>query len=272
MLKRATMAFAVLALALATTRGHELTGYISGEGRLFFHDPLFPGQEENNVSLAAQPEYYHQWDDGAIFTFTPFGRIDSADPERTHWDIRELNYLYPSDWWFLRIGVSRVFWGATEFVHLVDVVNQIDFIEDIDGEDKLGQPMIQFGVTEDWGTVDLFVLPAVRERTFPGRKGRLRPDPVVDTDRAIFESSAKDGEISFAARYGHTVGACDFGVFMFSGTNREPLLVPSDAGLIPPEILDPNTLDGPVLIPFYEKVFQFGADATWAIGDWLWKL
>jgi hypothetical protein len=89
----------------------EFSGYVAVEGRWFAHDPLFAGQREDNGSLAAQPEYYHQWKDGSAFTFTPFGRVDSADPERTHWDIRELSCVYPRDWWYFRVGVARVFWG-----------------------------------------------------------------------------------------------------------------------------------------------------------------
>jgi hypothetical protein len=243
----------------------ELTGYVAVEGRLFFQDPLFPGQEHHNASLAAQPKYYYQWENGSLFTFTPFGRVDSADPERTHWDIRELYYLYPQDWWSFRVGVARVFWGATEFVHLVDVINQIDFVEHIDGEDKLGQPMLQFTMARDWGALDFFILPYFRERTFPGRRGRLRPELVIDTDNPIFESRSGKNNIDLAVRYSRTVGEIDFGVFVFRGNNRDPLLVPS-------QFLDPNDPGQPRLIPFYEQVTQIGADVQWARGNWLWKL
>jgi hypothetical protein len=243
----------------------ELTGYVAAEGRLFFHDPLYADQEDNNGSLVAQPEYYYQWNNGALFTFTPFARVDSADSERTHWDIRELYYLYSQDWWSVRFGVARVFWGATEFVHLVDVVNQTDLIEHIDGEDKLGQPMLQFSSSVDWGSLDIFILPYFRERTFPGSKGRLRPELDIETDDAIYESRDKERAKDLAIRYSRTFGDLDLGAYFFWGTNRDPLLVPAD-------FLDPNDVGDPRLIPFYERVNQFGLDATWASGNWLWKL
>jgi len=242
-----------------------LTGYVAAEGRLFLHDPLYPDQEENDGSFAAQPEYFYQWENGALFTFTPFGRVDSADPERTHWDIRELYYLYSQDWWSFRFGVARVFWGATEFVHLVDVINQTDLVENIDGEDKLGQPMLQFSSSVDWGSLDIFILPYFREQTFPGPKGRLRPPLVIDTDDAIFESRDKERAKDLAIRYSRTFGDVDVGAYFFWGTNRDPLLVPAD-------YLDPNDAGEPRLIPFYERIQQFGLDATWATGNWLWKL
>jgi len=243
----------------------KISGYVSGEARLFFQDALFPGQQDQDVSAAAQPEYYHKWTGGSAFTFTPFGRVDSADPERTHWDIRELNYLYPYEDWYFRVGVARVFWGSTEFVHLIDIVNQTDWIEHIDGEDKLGQPLVEFSITKNWGTVDLFVLPYFRERTFPGRRGRLRPEIVIDTDHAIFRSPSAEREISAAARYSRSFGSLDFGIYVFHGTGREPLLVPST-------LVNPSD-SGPLrLIPFYEQTTQVGTDLQWAMGNWLWKL
>ena len=62
-------------------------------------------------------------------------------------------------------GAMKVFWrsgyGDTT---MEDIVNQSDTLEDIDEEDKLGQPMINLDVQKDWGRLDLFVLPSFRER------------------------------------------------------------------------------------------------------------
>lgn len=262
---RIVLALGAWTLSFVDADAGEVSGYLSAEARLFFHDALFPGQEDRNGSIAAQPEYYHEWENGSSFTFVPFARLDSADHERTHVDIRELNYLWPGDSWYVRLGLGKVFWGATEFVHLVDIVNQTDLVEHMDGEDKLGQPMVQFSISPSWGTVDFFVLPYFRERTFPGRHGRLRPGPVIDTDRALYESTAGENNIDMALRYSHTLGDCDFGVYFFRGTNREPLLVP-------PQSFDPNATGDPTLIPFYEQVNQIGTDVQWATGNWLWKL
>ena len=73
--------------------------------------------------------------------------------------------------------------------HRVDYINQTDGVEDVDGEDKLGQPMLNLGLQRDWGDLNFFYLPYFRERTFPGTKGRLRAPLVVDTDRARYEAS-----------------------------------------------------------------------------------
>lgn len=239
----------------------ELSGYIASEGRLFFHEPLFPEQRRNSASIAVQPELYHEWENGSSVLFTPFGRLDSADQERSHFDIRELRYLWLHDSWELRVGVGKVFWGVTEFVHLVDIINQTDLVEDIDGEDKLGQPMVNLTVPGRYGVLDLFVLPYFRERTFPGKTGRLRTRLVVDTDKAEYESSAEEYNTDLAVRYSNTIGDWDFGIYHFHGTGREPtLLVKSDrAGIL-------------TLVPFYEKIDQTGLDAQVVKGNWLFKL
>ena len=240
---------------------HEVSGYVAVQGRFFPHPPLDPEQESKDGSIAAQPEYYHEWENGSSFTFVPFARLDSADSERTHFDIRELNYLHLADAWELRVGISKVFWGTTEFVHLVDIINQTDGVESADGEEKLGQPMVHLAIPRDWGVLDLFVLPYFRERTFPGRNGRPRLATVVDTDNARYESSDEEHHTDFAARYSHTIGDWDFGIYNFNGTGREPTLIP---GL--------DSAGQPVLIPFYEQINQTGLDLQLVAGQWLWKL
>jgi len=239
----------------------ELSGLIELEGRFFFDNALFDKQEKCNGSIALEPEYYHEWENGSSFTFVGFARFDSVDSRRSHFDIRELNYLHLADEWELCVGIDKIFWGTTEFVHLVDIINQTDFVEDIDEEDKLGQPMIHLSVPQEEAVLDMFVLPWFRERTFPGRKGRFRSALQVDTDNPRYESAAEEHHVDFALRYSQTIGDWDFGIYHFIGTSREPSLVPE---------LDNNGQE--VLIPFYEQINQTGLDAQVVVGQWLWKL
>lgn len=240
----------------------ELAGKVTGELRAFTQDAQFAGQDQDtNLSLSAEPEFYWEWNDGLdSLTFTPFLRVDENDDERTHGDIRELSWIHVGDDWELRTGIRKVFWGVTEFQHLVDVINQTDGVEDLDGEDKLGQQMINLSLVRDWGIVDLFLLPGFRERTFPGADGRLRSGLVVDTDRARYESGAKEKHLDTAIRWSHSVDVFDMGVYWFHGTNREPILQPT------------VTAGGQtVLAPFYEQMDQVGVDLQATIDSWLWK-
>jgi hypothetical protein len=239
----------------------ELSGYVAGQGRYFFNEPLYPGQEKDNASIAMLQEYYHEWQGGSSVIFAPFIRIDNADSERTHFDIRELNFLWLTDYAELRVGVGKVFWGVTEFYHLVDIINQTDLVEHIDAEEKLGQPMVQLTVPGRFGVLQLFVLPYFRERTFPGEKGRLRGPLPVDVDNAEYESSEKEHHVDYAVRYSHTIGDWDFGIYHFTGTGREPTLE-----------LRFDQYGRPRLIPFYEQIDQTGLDLQTVAGSWLFKL
>ena len=262
---RASLFGGIVTLGLIGPAGastsHELSGYVTAERRLFGHAPMYADQERHSTSVAFQFEYYREWDTGPSMVFVPFGRIDGTDSERRHFDVRELNYLYPTEDWELRLGIGKVFWGATEFVHLVDIVNQTDFVENIDGEDKLGQPLAHLSVPRDWGVVDLFLLPYFRERTFPGRKGRLRPVAVVDTDDPMYESSQEERHVDVVGRYSHTINNLDVGIYHFVGTGREPTL-----------LLGLDAQGRPRLTPYYEQINQSGLDLQLVTGSWLWKL
>ncbi len=260
-MKQIILTTVLLALPLLSVSA-EWSGYVGSEARLFTGTALDPIQDHsNNWSLLTEPEFYHEWDDGQqSFTFVPFLRIDQQDSERTHADIRELTWLTVAENWELRIGLRQVFWGVAESNHLVDIINQTDLIESLDGEDKLGQPMINFALIKDWGTVDFFVMSGFRERTFPGVKGRLRTQPRVDTDAPIYESSSERSHIDLAVRWSHVMGDFDIGVSHFYGTSRDPRFV---LGLNGSE---------PVLRPYYDIINQTGIDLQATKEDWLWKL
>ncbi len=240
----------------------EFSGYIAAESKLFFNDPLYPEQDKHGASLAFNIEYYHDFEqtDGRM-AFTGFARQNSNDNERSHSDIRELYYWQGFDEFELYAGIRRVFWGVTETVHLMDVINQTDAVENLDGEDKLGQPMISLVTDQDWGTLEAYVLPGFRERTFTGINGRLRPRYVIDPSDALYESERKENHIDFALRWSTVIGDWDLGVSHFSGTSRDPVFVP-----------DTQSHQDVRLRPFYEQVEQTGLDLQATLGDWAWKL
>lgn len=222
----------------------------------------FDGQSRFQPSFSASVDYYRSWDqDRQSLTVSPFVRLDAEDDERSHFDLREFYWSRVGDDWDLHVGVKQIFWGVTEFKHLVDIVNQTDLVENIDGEDKLGQPMAHLSLIRDWGIVDLYVLAGFRERTFPGRDGRLRLAVPIDDDRASYESGAGQARIDGAIRWSHNLGPVELGVHHFSGTSRDPQLLP---GL--------TTAGEVVLRPHYPVIDQTGLDAQAILGDWALKL
>ncbi|MES9905206.1 MAG: hypothetical protein ABW168_21340 [Sedimenticola sp.] len=240
----------------------EFSAKVGAELRLFTENAQYSGQQGNsNLSTFVEPELFWSWNGGDdTLTFKPFLRLDQNDSERSHGDIRELMWNHLGDGWELRAGVGKVFWGVTEFQHLVDVINQSDSVEDVGGESKLGQPMINLSFERDWGIVDLFLLPGFRQRTYPGIEGRLRSSLVVDTGQTQYQSSNGDRHPDIALRWSHTLGDYDIGLHWFHGTNRDPRLDAGTKGATP------------VLIPYYEQMNQVGLDLQATLEEWLWKL
>ena len=254
----------LLLLALpALPVGADWTGSISYEYRYFPHAALYAEQHGNNSSIALQPEYHSQWDNGRqLFSFVPYVRKDENDDARDNTDIRELSWQKAADAWEIRLGIRKVYWGVTESQHLVDIINQSDLAANPDGEDKLGQPMLNLALVGDYGTFDMFVLPYFRERTFPGAKGRFRGQLFVDTEQdAVYQSKDKEQHIDYAARWAKTLGVWDVGLSRFYGTSREPRF---KTGF--------NSKGQPVLIPIYDLIHQTGLDLQATIDSWLLKL
>ena len=260
-------------LAVASPLGAlEVSGRVEIEPRVFLHAPEHPPQKHHGLAFAVQPEFYHSFDDDRqSVVFTPFLRLDTADDRRSHFDVRELMYQRVFDDFELRAGIGRVFWGVTESYHLVDVINQTDLVENVDLEDKLGQPLVNLTVARDWGVLDLFVLPGFRERTYPGREGRLRPEPYVDTNRATYESGAGRDRVDFAMRWSNAIGDFDIGVAHFHGTSREPrlLLTCPDGRLAFVNPCDPTTW---AWAPHYDVVQRTSLDLQATKDATLWKV
>jgi hypothetical protein len=239
----------------------EYSGSTAVEQRYFFQDALYPQQERANLSIYFAPEVYTSFNDGKdSLLFKGFYRFEQQDEERSHADIREFNWTHSGEEWEVQTGISKVFWGQTESLHLVDIINQTDNIEAIDGEDKLGQPMVAFSLFKDWGDTTVFVLPYFRERTFAGVDGRLRPPLPVDTDNPIYESEDEEKNLDWAIRWQHTIGDWEVGLSYFDGTSREP-----DFVLSGDEVL------GLSLRPFYPQIQQAGIDVLALMGDWIIK-
>lgn len=253
---------AILALSAPAASAWEFTGEFAVEGRFFTQENNRPeGDYRANISAYLEPEIYHDWDDGKqSFTFTTFGRVDQHDANRTHFDIRELTWQYNARNWELRTGIRKVFWGVAESNHLVDVINQTDLVENLDGEEKRGQPMVNFALIQNWGTIDFFVLPGFRERTWWSPDGRPGVPFPFDDRNPTFEAGNGKGHTDYAVRYFHTLGMVDVGVYHFRGTSRDP------------RFFEFETADGSsVFRPHYDVINQTGADVQVTTGGWLLK-
>jgi len=236
-------------------------GSLELEQRIFFEQNPLPGFNHLQTSARLSAEFFKGWNDGSDqLIFEPYARLDAQDSERTHIDIRQLVWSHFGESHELSAGIGQVYWGVTESQNLVDIINQTDNVENIDGEDKLGQPMIHYSYFNDYGTFEAFLLPYFRERTFEGPDGRLSGGFIIDNNQAEFESAAEQSHLDVAGRYSHTVGDWGVGLSLFSGTSREP------------DLLRLANLETGETKPFYPQINQFGADVQLTTGGWLVKL
>ncbi|MEL6677199.1 MAG: hypothetical protein AAFQ51_00760 [Pseudomonadota bacterium] len=232
---------------------------VGAELRVFPQEPRDPDQIETaQGSLILTGSARWRSDDRSTqVEVEPYLRLDSGDEERTYGDLREASLSWRGDRTDVTFGVSQVFWGVAESHNPVDVINQIDTLEDVDGDEKLGQPMIRLSYQSDVGTVEAYYLPYFRTRGFPGEDGRFRTDPRVEDDKPRFEREDEEIAGDAALRYTNRFGDFDLGAHVFYGTSRDPALVfDRDAG---------------VLRPVYPELAQGGLDVQFTRGPWLLK-
>ena len=228
----------------------DIIGELKFDNRYFFNVGL-QDQKKNHSSFSFSPEIFKD-DSNRIFHFKAKLRRDSEDPGRNLNDIQELYLINIFEDKEIKFGVSKEFWGVTETSHRVDIVNQTDFTEGFDGEEKLGQPMIKISLERSWGLLDVYALLGFRERNFSGIKGRLRLPLSINEKNSLYSSSSKNKRVDFAFRWSNYYDDLDIAISHFSGTSREPRFLPS-----------PNEINA--LVPLYEVIDQTGLEIQYLL-------
>tara|TARA_S200000501_G_scaffold252365_1_gene236521 strand:+ start:3471 stop:4628 length:1158 start_codon:yes stop_codon:yes gene_type:complete len=228
----------------------EIIGELSFDNRYFFNAGL-QEQKKNHTSFTFSPEIFKD-DSNKIFHFKAKLRKDTEDSGRNLNDIQELYLINILEDKEIKLGVSKEFWGVTETSHRVDIINQTDFTEGFDGEEKLGQPMIKISLERQWGLLDIYTLLGFRERNFSGNKGRLRLPLSINKKDSLYSSSSKNKRADFAVRWSNYYDDFDIAISHFSGTSREPRFLPSA-----------NEFNE--LVPLYDVIDQSGLEIQYLL-------
>ncbi|WP_392339051.1 hypothetical protein [Moritella marina] len=210
----------------------KVKGSASLEQRIFLDrpDPLtqpignsypYPVYHQVSVALSPHVEASSQRNN-MVYTAHPFLRFDERDSERTHVDFRELKAAVVTKKWQASIGFDQVHWGVMENHHLVDIVNQTDYNESPNGDDKLGQPMFRLGVNIKDALLEAMILIGYREPSTPTPGARFSFG--VDY-RYEYEGWGEEYHPDLALRYSKKVRNIDVGVGYFGGHSRTPELV-----------------------------------------------
>ena len=262
-LKRSLMIIISLLFSTAVMAEWQWTAGI--EHRDFRNQGKYPQQVDQQTSIFVQPEYQWRSDSSDMsFNLVGYYRYDNEDDRRSRGDLREALLTH----WFgdfeYRIGVGKVYWGVTESLQLVDIINQTDAADAIDGDSKLGQPMLHGLWYSGIGRLEAFVLPGFRERTFTGEKGRFRTGIPVN-EEAEYESDDGDSHLDYAVRWSQSFDLLeenlDLTANYFRGTSRDPIV----QSLVDDQFV---TTD---IVAYYPQINQYAATAQYTWGNWLFK-
>lgn len=250
----------------------EISGKLEAEQNFYFKMPATSVQHNHHNSVMGRLKFYQGFKNNDYSLHAElFGRADQYDKKRTRGAIRELYLLALGNSFELRMGIAKVHWGVVESQQLVNIINQTDAVEDIENEHKLGQAMVNLKLAQfaGFGSWDFFVLPGFKERTFVGKRGRLRPDfLILDHAQASYQSPKAKHHVDSALRFSHFANNIDFGLAHFYGTSREPLILATSKLVFTPA----PSLKITGYRPYYPLIKQTSFDAQTAIGSYLLKL
>lgn len=155
-------------------------------------------------------------------------------------------------------GYNLVYWGVTEGINVVNIINQRDQIRDYFRKQGLGQLMLSASYFGDDINLEAYILPNFEELNFGSTTQPWGLGLPVDDSKSTFESSEGRNHIDYAARVSGMVDDLEYGIFYFDGTYREPLYY-----------LDEST---EYLVPHYILGKTVGLDAQYLYGSNIYKL
>ena len=197
-------------------------------------------------------KFNHKYQD-VKFGARILGNWDKVDIERRYVDIREASAYKSWDDISVGGGIDTFFWGVSESINLINVLNQSDVIASLDGKVKLGQTFVSLHHRIFNGDIKVYYLPTFRERSFPQRPSF--GGQIVHT--CIFEDDNKRGGIAARGVFYHN--NVEFSLGYFKGTRRDPLFIKlssKQAQLIPYYLQTENYL--------FDGVY-LGTDATYKL-------
>ncbi len=236
-------------------------GQAGVEVRLFPVDPLADAQPRwVSASVKLQPELTLPLGDRVVLRAIARARADDSDPSRSYVDVREARADWHREAVSVSVGINTVFWGVTESRHLVNIVNQTDYLDELDADEKLGQLMALVTYEAgDLGIFELFAMTGARAQLYPSASGRPGVQVTVLDDSPSYESRRGQWNADAAVRWSHGRGNVNWALSYFQGTARDPELVPA------------GTPVDPAVRPRYDLVRQAGLEIQWTRGSWLWK-
>ena len=187
-----------------------------------------------------------------------YGNKDVSGAKEGYFDptIAKLSWL--EDSYQIDLGYDLVYWGVTEGINIVNIVNQRDQIRDYFLKQGLGQSMAAASYFGDDITVSAYILPKFEELNFSGTQRPWGLGLPVDDSQSTYESSREEYHTDYAARLAGVVNDLEYGLIYFNGTYRKPLYNVDTSKQY--------------LVPHYIQGTTLGLDAQYIMDSNIYKL
>ena len=171
------------------------------------------------------------------------------------YDIKEANVNFENSTWGFLLGSTEEFWGKTETLNPVDIINSNNYDEGLSKPNKLGEVMIKANREIGIGDLSIYYLPNFRPNKYPSKKSRLNLPIEVNDDEANYVNGADKNMQQFALRFSGYYEDLDFGISVFEGISRDPFF----------------TFVSGKMVPSYSKISQYGIEVQQLLGEWIVK-
>lgn len=174
----------------------------------------------------------------------------------------------------VKAGWYETFWGVTESVNVVDVLNQRDLSFGLTDKRKITQP--GFSLSADYGRFNWegHVLSDFQARRFPDQGNRPALPVSVFSENAIYEQGSGFDHFEFATRGQVLLGPMETAVSVFRGYNREPTFVLQGESAQIGQLISTGALPSDHsagLRPNYEVITHIGHEAVLFVGNSIMK-
>ncbi|MBG6886122.1 hypothetical protein [Pseudomonas aeruginosa] len=237
---------------------HSLAAKLAIKGYYFPSDPATELEARElpvTRGFGVDYQYVDSWDSLRMRVVANPRYLSSSDRDPRpsfYWD--ELYLLLEQEGREAKLGRIKEHWGVMETRQLVDVINTYDNLDGLQPEEKLSQKALKLGSLMGPGHLSLYLLDGFEPTQFYAEPSRFAPYRVRPTTDYIH--GGNPDSLDIAARYFMSLSDLDIGLSYFKGTNRTPAF----------------RQEGESLVAQYTEVSQWGLDAIWVDGQWLYKL
>lgn len=215
------------------SKGFDLTGKVRLEANYSIeHDDLV----KTDVDAEPKVDMLFKWSGDDVEAQVKFKYSQGIENLKNYVDEAFIRYYGNS--YDLEVGLLKPIWGTGDGVHVLDVLNPLDRVENLTGtylDSKISQMMLKFNYQVGQnGLIELVYVPLFAGDRFPtDSSDKWTPNEVKEamiilnnSDHGVTIKEDKTDSLKysqFGSRYTTTFGSLDLGAIYYYGYLREPI-------------------------------------------------